>query len=83
MTSISAIRQARRIIQIYTNIAQFNPFKDTLLLEKRERIVLERKGSESIKMSVMQLFSYIEEIEEEMIPYLRSNAIQKIELYAC
>jgi hypothetical protein len=75
----STIRQARRIIQIYTQIAQSNPLKDNILLKKRDCIVLERKGTETIKMSVKKLFSDIEEAEEEMIPYLKWNDIQKIE----
>jgi hypothetical protein len=41
----STIRQARRIIQIYTEIAQSNPLKDNILLKKRDRIILERKGT--------------------------------------
>ena len=73
------IRKARRIMEIYRAIAQSNPLKDTILLDKRDKILLQRLGTESIKTSVKRLFSDIEEVEDELRPYLKWHTIQKTE----
>ena len=56
------IRKARRIMEIYRQSARSNPQKDTVLLARREAIVLRKLGTESIKLSVKRLFSDIEEV---------------------
>jgi len=75
----TTVRKARRIIEIYMLLTASNPLKDNVLLERRERITMQRNGGETLKMSVRRLISDLEESEEEMQIHHKWQPIQKIE----
>lgn len=61
----TTVRKARRIIEIYMLLTASNPLKDNVLLERRERITMQRNGGETLKMSVKRLFSDLEETKKK------------------
>ena len=66
-------------MEIYRQSARSNRQKDTVLLARREAIVLRKLGTESIQLSVKRLFSEFEEVEEELHQYLRWHPNHKFE----
>ena len=76
----TSIRKARRIEQIYLEVARLSPLKSSKCIEARKNVRLNRRDGEGLKESVLRMINEIEEAEVDLEDHLKLQNVEKMTL---